>query len=117
MLQRRRLGRTGMQVSVVGFGTAQFRLVPEQRAIDALKHGFSLGVNLVRTAPDYEGADDLAAQAGAENFPHILENKPAANAARECNPLALMKKPLMRNQRWESFLRQHLKMFRDGRSR
>jgi len=56
-------------------------------------------------------------KAGAETFPHILEKKPAADAARECNPLALMKKPLMRNQRWESFLRQRLKMFRDGRSR
>ncbi|MGA2937572.1 MAG: aldo/keto reductase [Syntrophobacteraceae bacterium] len=72
MMQHRRLGRTDLQVSVVGFGTAQFRLVPEQRAIDALKHGFSLGVNLVHTAPDYEGADDLVAQAVAESGKDII---------------------------------------------
>ena len=72
MMQCRRLGRTGLEVSVVGFGTAQFRLVPEQRAIDALKHGFSLGVNLVHTAPDYEGADDLVAQAVAESGKNII---------------------------------------------
>ncbi len=29
MMQYRRLGRTGLEISVVGFGTAQFRLVPE----------------------------------------------------------------------------------------
>ncbi len=71
-MQYRRLGRTGLEVSVVGFGTAQFRLVPEQRALDALKCGFSLGVNLVHTSPDYEGADDLVAQAMAESGKNII---------------------------------------------
>ena len=71
-MQYRRLGRTGLEVSVVGFGTAQFRLIPEQRAIDALKCGFSLGVNLVHTSPDYEGADDLVAQAVAESGKNII---------------------------------------------
>ncbi len=72
MMQYRRLGRTGLEVSVVGFGTAQFRLIPEQRAIDALKRGFSLGVNLVHTSPDYEGADDLVARAVAESGKNII---------------------------------------------
>lgn len=63
----RPLGRTSLRVSAVGFGTCQLRLVPEQQAIDTLKRGFELGVNFVHTAPDYEGADDLVAQAVEES--------------------------------------------------
>jgi predicted aldo/keto reductase-like oxidoreductase len=62
-MQYRRLGRTGLRVSAVGFGTCQLRLVPRTQAIDTLCRGFELGVNLVHTAPDYEGAEDLVAEA------------------------------------------------------
>jgi len=58
-----RIGQTHLMASVVGFGTCQLRLVPEQQAIDTLKRGFELGVNLVHTSPDYEGADELVARA------------------------------------------------------
>jgi uncharacterized protein len=51
-MQYRRLGRSALQVSVVGFGTCQLRRVPAQQAIDILKRGFELGVNLVHTAPE-----------------------------------------------------------------
>jgi len=76
MMEYRRLGRSNLHVSAVGFGTCQLRRVPEQQALDTLKRGFDLGVNLVHTAPDYEGADDLVAQlrqAGARHSPHITE--------------------------------------------
>jgi glutamate-1-semialdehyde aminotransferase/predicted aldo/keto reductase-like oxidoreductase len=66
MMRYRRLGRTNLQVSVVGFGTCQLRLVPESQALATLRRGFELGVNLVHTAPDYEGADDLIARAVRE---------------------------------------------------
>jgi predicted aldo/keto reductase-like oxidoreductase len=59
----RRLGRTSIQVSVIGIGTCQLRLVSERQAIETLRRGFELGVNLVHTEPDYEGADDLIVQA------------------------------------------------------
>jgi predicted aldo/keto reductase-like oxidoreductase len=59
----RRLGRTELRVSAVGFGTCQLRLLPERQALHTLLRGFELGVNLVHTAPDYEGAEDLVAQA------------------------------------------------------
>jgi uncharacterized protein len=59
----RRLGRTNLKVSVIGIGTCQLRMVPEQQAINTLKRSFSLGVNIVHTAPDYWGADDLVAEA------------------------------------------------------
>lgn len=44
----RRLGRSGLQLSSVGFGTAQFRMIPERQAIETLHRGFELGVNLVK---------------------------------------------------------------------
>ena len=60
---KRPLGRSGLDVSVVGIGTAQLRQVPEQQALDTLRAAFDLGVNIVHTAPDYEGAEDLVAEA------------------------------------------------------
>jgi predicted aldo/keto reductase-like oxidoreductase len=68
----RRLGRTNLSVSVVGFGTCQLRLVPERQAIDTLRRGFELGVNLVHTAPDYEGADDLVVRALKETPADVI---------------------------------------------
>jgi glutamate-1-semialdehyde aminotransferase/predicted aldo/keto reductase-like oxidoreductase len=68
----RRLGRTGLPVSVVGFGSCQFRLVPERQVIATLLRGFELGVNLVHTAPDYEGADDLVARAVRESGRDVI---------------------------------------------
>ena len=62
-MQQRRLGRTNLAVSAVGFGTCQLRLVTETQAIDTLLRGFDLGVNLVHTAPDYEGAEEIVARA------------------------------------------------------
>lgn len=63
----RPLGKTGIMVSAVGFGTSQLRVVPEQDAIDTLLQGFDLGVNLVHVAPDYEGAEKLVACAIRES--------------------------------------------------
>ncbi len=68
----RRLGRSTLTVSAIGFGTCQLRMVPEQQAIDTLKRGFALGVNFVHTAPDYEGADNIVAQAIEEFGRDIL---------------------------------------------
>ncbi|QOV90590.1 aldo/keto reductase [Humisphaera borealis] len=62
-MQFRPLGSSGIQVSCVGFGTAQLRRVPRTQAIDTLLAGFDRGVSIVHTAPDYEGADRLVAEA------------------------------------------------------
>ena len=40
MMQTRPVGRSGIHLSVVGFGTAQLQMVPEQQAIDTLVRGF-----------------------------------------------------------------------------
>ena len=71
-MQQRRLGRTNLAVSVVGFGTCQLRLVTETQGIDTLLRGFDLGVNLVHTAPDYEGAEDLVARAVARTSKRVI---------------------------------------------
>lgn len=72
LMNYRRLGRTGLRVSVVGFGTCQLRLVPERVAVETLRRGFELGVNIVHTAPDYEGADELVARVVKETAPDVI---------------------------------------------
>jgi len=71
-MQYRPLGRTGLSVSAVGFGTAQLRRVSPTQAIDTLLRGFDLGVNIVHTAPDYEGAEDLVATAVARTNRRVI---------------------------------------------
>lgn len=71
-MEYRSLGRTGLRVSAVGFGTAQLRRVSEAQAIDTLLRGFELGVNIVHTAPDYEGAEDLVAAAVARSRRRVI---------------------------------------------
>ena len=71
-MEYRRLGRTELQVSAVAVGTCQLRRVTKTAAIDTLLHAFELGVNLVHTAPDYEGADDLVATAVARTNRHVI---------------------------------------------
>ena len=71
-MEYRRLGRTDLQISSVGFGTSQLRRVTPTVAIDTLLRGFELGVNIVHTAPDYGGAEDLVAQAVARTSKKII---------------------------------------------
>lgn len=59
-------------VSAVAFGTCQLRLVPEREAMATLLRGFELGVNLVHTAPDYEGAVELVARAARESGRNVI---------------------------------------------
>ena len=54
-MEYREVGRSGVKLSVVGFGTAQLQMLPERQAIAAMRRAFELGVNWVHTAPDYGG--------------------------------------------------------------
>ncbi len=62
-MQRRPVGRTGVELSVIGFGTCQLRLQPREQALATLVRGFELGVNWVHTSPDYGDAEEIVAQA------------------------------------------------------
>src|SRR2546430_16163651 len=54
---RRVLGRTGLQVSVLGFGTAPlgdlYAKLDDATAIAAAERAFELGINLLDTSPLY----------------------------------------------------------------
>ena len=56
-LPRRQLGRTGLDVSVLGFGTAPlgdlFVRIPDDVAIATVERAFALGVNLLDSSPLY----------------------------------------------------------------
>ncbi|MBR0756785.1 aldo/keto reductase [Bradyrhizobium jicamae] len=56
-LPRRKLGRTGLDVSILGFGTAPlgdlFARLDDTAAISAAERAFALGVNLLDTSPLY----------------------------------------------------------------
>lgn len=71
-MEYRRLGRAGLRVSAVGFGTSQLRRIKPSAAIDTLLCGFDLGVNIVHTAPDYGGAEELVAEAVARTSTKII---------------------------------------------
>jgi len=72
MMEYRRLGKTGIQVSVIGFGTCQLRLTPQKEAMATLLRGFELGVNIVHTAPDYGNAEDIVARAVRQSGKEII---------------------------------------------
>jgi D-threo-aldose 1-dehydrogenase len=56
-LPRRQLGRTGLSVSILGFGTAPlgdlFVRIPDEVAIATVERAFALGINLLDTSPLY----------------------------------------------------------------
>src|SRR5215471_17412459 len=56
-LPRRKLGRTGLDVSILGFGTAPlgdlFVRIPDDVAIATVERAFALGINLLDSSPLY----------------------------------------------------------------
>jgi D-threo-aldose 1-dehydrogenase len=56
-LPRRQLGRTGLSVSILGFGTAPlgdlFVRIPDEVAIATVEQAFALGINLLDSSPLY----------------------------------------------------------------
>jgi len=56
-LPRRQLGRTGLSVSILGFGTAPlgdlFVRIPGEVAVATVERAFALGINLLDTSPLY----------------------------------------------------------------
>jgi glutamate-1-semialdehyde 2,1-aminomutase len=62
-MERRRVGQTDIELSVVGLGAAQLQLLPRADAVAALERGFALGVNWVHSAPDYGEVEPWIAEA------------------------------------------------------
>jgi D-threo-aldose 1-dehydrogenase len=73
-LPRRPLGRTGLQVSALGFGTAPlgdlYARLDDSKAIAAVERALTLGVNLVDTSPLYgHGLSELRCGAAIRRVP------------------------------------------------
>lgn len=70
-LPRRTLGKTGVRVPILGFGTASLgirRNIPN--AVELLNEAIDLGVNYMDTAPSHTGYGRAQAQLG-----HVLKNR------------------------------------------
>ncbi len=52
-MQYRTLGKTGLKVSVIGFGTIKFPQISEKQASEAINRALDLGINFIDTARNY----------------------------------------------------------------
>ena len=59
----RRLGRTDLMVSMLGFGGVTINRIPFADAISVLRHAFELGINFVDTAQSYGESEAMIGQA------------------------------------------------------
>ncbi len=62
-MEHRFIGKTDIQLSVIGMGTAQLQMLPHKQAVRTLLSGFKYGINWVHTAPDYGGIEHWIAEA------------------------------------------------------
>jgi aryl-alcohol dehydrogenase-like predicted oxidoreductase len=60
---KRRFGKTGVEVPVIGQGTWGIQLETEVRAVDALRSGLDIGLTHIDTAESYPRAEELVAEA------------------------------------------------------
>ncbi|MEM7229100.1 MAG: aldo/keto reductase [Planctomycetota bacterium] len=77
-MQYRRFGRTGHDVSVIGFGGAEIGVLEteQQRVSDLLNEMLDVGVNVIDTAAMYRGSEDLIGRAiGHRRDEYVLISK------------------------------------------
>jgi len=73
-LPTRRLGKTNLEVTVIGFGGIPIQAVPEQDAIAAVRRTFDLGVNFFDTARGYTNSEERIGKA-LEGRDYIVATK------------------------------------------
>ena len=56
-MQYRPLGKTGMNVSVIGFGAIKLPEISEEEAIKAINRAIELGINFIDTARNYKDSE------------------------------------------------------------
>ncbi|MGB9596947.1 MAG: aldo/keto reductase [Candidatus Poribacteria bacterium] len=57
-MKRRRLGKTELDVTVIGFGSIKLPNVPRNEAIEAINRALDLGVNFIDTARNYGDSEE-----------------------------------------------------------
>ena len=83
-MQQRRLGRTGLMVSVIGFGTIKLPLVEQEEADHVLNRALDLGVNLIDTARGYGDSESkIGAAIGRRREAFVLSSRATPGDADE----------------------------------
>ena len=62
-MQYRRLGKTDLEVSVIGFGGIPIIQTPEEEAVAAVRRAIELGVNFIDTARGYKTSEEKIGKA------------------------------------------------------
>jgi predicted aldo/keto reductase-like oxidoreductase len=79
-LQTRRLGKTGLDVTVVGFGGIPIQVVSEEVAIATVRRVYDLGANFFDTARGYTNSEDRIGKALASRQ-YLVASKSSAREA------------------------------------
>jgi len=74
VLPTRRLGKTGLDVTVVGFGGIPIQIVPEADAIATVRRAFDMGVTFFDTARGYSNSEERIGKA-LEGREYIVATK------------------------------------------
>src|SRR3989344_5167951 len=103
-IKKRKLGRTGLEVSEIGLGTTAIGylyglgprdLPSEDEAIDYLKKVVDLGVNFIDTAPFYQTAEERIGKSGIAKKDGVIVSTKCGHAldrGEDMDALALEKK-------------------------
>lgn len=85
-MEQRRLGRTGLRVSVLGFGAAVMRAIPYQEAAHLLTYALDHGITYFDTAPGYGDSEVKLGSLAPRRDEYVLATKidpPFTRAAAE----------------------------------
>ncbi|MGD2128295.1 MAG: aldo/keto reductase, partial [Lysobacterales bacterium] len=82
-MRYRRLGRTGLEVSLLGLGSGgpnqfgQLRSVPRSQVVSLVRYALDLGVNFFDTAAAYADSEEILAEAlsGVPRDRYLLASK------------------------------------------
>lgn len=62
-MQKRRLGKTGLMVSVIGFGSLIIPRISHDEAVQVIRHALDLGINFIDTAKSYGDSEEKVGSA------------------------------------------------------
>lgn len=74
-MEQRRLGRTGLRVSVLGFGAAVMRAIPHQDAVQLLTFALDHGITYFDTAPSYGDSEAKLGSLAPRRDEYVLATK------------------------------------------
>ncbi len=83
-MEKRTLGRTGLQVTAIGFGSAEvgYLKIERERAAGVVRHVLDRGINLLDTAVSYPGSEALIGKTVADRRnEYVLVSKCGAKSA------------------------------------